>query len=65
MTVTEVAAVFREYGDVTVVKQASGIYWVDFEEFEHGFDLDKVAAAVKPLSIGTLNKADNATRFTC
>jgi len=36
MTVLEVAALFKAYGDVNVVKtnQQGTVFWIDFEDFD-------------------------------
>ena len=48
LTTREVASLFIEYGDVTVVKVTKLVYWVDFESF----DSDEVATSVQ----GTLGR---------
>ena len=60
-SIHEVAAVFREYGDVTVVKQSDHMFWIDYEEFAPGMDLEQIKQKVKGL--GILRDAEGAIRF--
>lgn len=60
-SIHEVAAVFREYGDVTVVKQSDNIFWIDYEEFAPGMDLEQIKQKVRGL--GILRNAEEAIRF--
>lgn len=64
MGVNEVAAVFREFGDVTVVKQAEGVFWIDYEEFTGDMSIERIREQVQSMGLGVLNNADAALRFT-
>ena len=59
----EVAAVMAEYGDVHVVKQAHGYFWVHFDEFTGVHTLDTVMAQAEVKAMGQVRKSSGAVRF--
>jgi len=65
--VANVGTIFREYGDVTVVKQSDDLFWIDFEEFTGDGNLDTLCELMIAQNDGqfTLRRFNDAIRFKC
>lgn len=62
--IEEVGQVFREYGDIQVVKQSEGVYWVEFEEFTGKETLQTACKQVKQRHPDLVMKSvEDAIRF--